>query len=211
MKFKYIILISFLLLTIHQALGQNVSKKTQLYSGIFLEYATLIITHDIKLYSDLNFYRNEKVIMSLQPGFEFISSLQGTGGFFPGSPYYDINFLSAIQLFPNYGISLKPFVGLSFRLNTKEYEDESSFFYLKYGTTLDLNVAQEFKIIGKIMNVPTNNSNGTEVDLFVALIKTIQDTSKQTQDMVRAVADNQKMLYSMLKKVMEKLEINYDA
>ena len=56
-----------------------------------------------------------------------------------------------------------------------------------------------------------DNSNGTEVDLFVALIKTIQDTSKQTQDMVRAVADNQKMLYSMLKKVMEKLEINYDA
>ena len=106
--------------------------------------------------------------MSLQPGFEFIYSLPGAERtYYPGSPYYDINFLGAIQLFPNYGISIKPFVGLSYRLNTQEYEDESSFFYLKYGTTLDLNVAQEFKIIGKIMNVPTNESDEMSVLLGI--------------------------------------------
>jgi hypothetical protein len=168
MRLKYLISIVFLLITIQQIFGQNQNTKTKLYTGIFLEYATLVVTHDIKLYSDLNYYSNEKIIMSLQPGFEFIYSLPGAERtYYPGSPYYDINFLVAIQLFPNYGISIKPFVGLSYRLNTQEYEDESSFFYLKYGTTLDLHVAQEFKIIGKIMNVPTNESDEMSVLLGI--------------------------------------------
>jgi hypothetical protein len=167
MRYKYFITILFLLITNHETYGQNQGTKNKLYTGIFLEYATLVVTHDIKLYSDLNFHSSKKIILSLQPGFEFIYGLSGTGGFYPGSPYYDINFLGAIQLFPNYGISIKPFVGLSYRLSTQEYEDEFSFVYIKYGITLDLNVAQEFKIIGKIMNVPTNNSDSMEVFIGV--------------------------------------------
>lgn len=157
-----------LLFTLQQAGGQNQDNKTPFYTGVFLEYSTLIITQNIKLYCDLNYYSNEKLIMSLQPGFEFLYSIPGDAkNLYPRSPYYDINLLGVIQFYPNYGISVRPFVGLSYRLNTQEFEDEYSFVYIKYGATLDLNVAHGFKVIGKIMNVPAYNTG--DVTVFIGI------------------------------------------
>jgi len=161
---------AIILLFSHQvAIGQNRDYKTPFYNGVFLEYGTLVITQNIKLFSDLNYYSNKDLIMSLQPGFEFLYSLPGAKSFYPGSPYYDLNFLGAFQFYPNYGISIKPFLGLSYRLYTHEYENESSFVYLKYGATLDLNVAQDFKVIGKVMNVPTESVDENSVFIGIGI------------------------------------------
>jgi hypothetical protein len=170
MIYKYLIVLLFLPISVHQASGQNRDTTTSFYTGIRLEYSTLIITQNIKLFSNLNIYRNEKIIMNLQPGFEFLYSLPGAERtFYPESPYYDINFLGDFDFYPNYGISINPFVGISYRLDAQEYEDDNSFFYLKYGATLNLNVAIDFKVIGKIMNVPTFNDNDTEFFIGVGI------------------------------------------
>ena len=168
MRYKFSFAIILLLLSNHQAFPQNQESKTQIYSGVFAEYNTLILTHNLKLFSDFNYYNDDKVILSIQPGVEFIYSFPGAEKtFYPNSPYYDINLLGAIQLFPNYGISIKPFAGLGYRIRTQNYKDDFSSFNIKYGTTLQLNISEGFKIIGKIMNVPRNDSDDVPILLGV--------------------------------------------
>ena len=102
--------------------------------------------------------------MSLQPGVEFILGIAGAHrGFYSGNPYYDINLLGAITLFPNYGISIKPFFGISYRFRANAISENSSTFIIKYGTTLQLNIYKNFMLIGKIMNIPTNKSDDVQV------------------------------------------------
>jgi hypothetical protein len=148
--------------------SQTKSTELKIYNGVFLEYNTLILTHNLKLFTDLNYYKDEKVVISFQPGFEFIYSLPGAErGFYKNSPYYDINLLGAIQLFPNYGISIKPFIGANYRFKAIEINGDNSSFEIKYGATLQLNISKEFKIIGKIMNVPINHSDDIPILLGV--------------------------------------------
>lgn len=149
----------------HKAFAQDQKSETKYYSGVFAEYNTLLLlTHNIKLYSDLNYFKNEKVILSIQPGVEFILGIFGAEhNFYRGNPYYDINLLGAITLFPNYGISIKPFFGISYRFKQITSSENSSAFIIKYGTTLQLNIYKNFWIIGKIMNMPTDYSSDLSV------------------------------------------------
>lgn len=168
MRFKIYIVIIFSFLLGNEVFAQNHNIENKFYSGVFLEYNTLIVTHNLKLYSDLNLYRNDNFILSFQPGGEFIYSLPGDErGFYSGSPYYDINLLGAIQLFPNYGITIKPFIGANYRFKANEINGDNSSFDIKYGATLQLNISKEFKIIGKIMNVPINHSDDAPILLGV--------------------------------------------
>ncbi len=168
MRFKVYIVIIFSFLLGNEVFTQNQNIENKFYSGVFLEYNTLIVTHNLKLYSDLNLYSNDNLILSFQPGGEFIYSLAGAErGFYSGSPYYDINLLGAIQLFPNYGISIKPFIGANYRFKANEINGDNSSFDIKYGATLQLNISKEFKIIGKIMNVPINHSDDVPILLGV--------------------------------------------
>ena len=161
--------IIFLFVLSHQAFAQNQNSEAKYYSGVFAEYNTLILlTHNLKLYSDWNYFKNEKVILSIQPGVEFVYSIPGAERtFYPGSPYYDLNLLGAITLFPNYGISIKPFFGISYRFKANAISENSSTFIIKYGSTLQLNIYKNFMIIGKIMNIPTNKSDDVPVLLGV--------------------------------------------
>jgi len=165
----YFISLILLLFSSHQAFAQDQKFETKYYNGVFAEYTTLILlTHNLKLYSDLNYFKSEKVILSIQPGVEFIYSIPGAERTYNrGSPYYDINLLGAITLFPNYGISIKPFFGISYRFKANAASENSSEFNIKYGSTLQLNIARGFSIIGKIMNIPTNHSSDVSVLLGV--------------------------------------------
>ncbi|MDZ7623013.1 MAG: hypothetical protein U5J96_01010 [Ignavibacteriaceae bacterium] len=168
MGFKIYIAIIFSLLLVNEVFAQNQNIENKFYTGVFLEYNTLIITHNVKLYSDLNLYNNKTFILSLQPGGEFIYSLPGAErGFYSGSPYYDINLLGSIQLFPNYGISIKPFIGANYRFKANEINGTDTSFDIKYGATLQLNISKEFKIIGKIMNMPIDHPDDVSILLGV--------------------------------------------
>lgn len=170
MSFKIYIAIIYSLLFGNEIFSQNQNIENKFYTGVFLEYNTLILTHNLKLYSDLNLYNNENLILSFQPGGEFIYSLPGAErGFYSGSPYYDINLLGSIQLFPNYGISIKPFLGINYRFKANEINGDNSSFDIKYGATLQLNILEEFKIIGKIMNVPVVHSDDVPILLGVGV------------------------------------------
>ena len=161
---RYLFAIIFLFGSSNQAFAQSKNSETEYYSGVFTEYNTLIISHNLKLYSDLNYFENEKVILSLQPGAEFILGIAGAHrGFYSGNPYYDINLLGAITIFPNYGISIKPFFGISYRFKANATSENSSAFIVKYGTTLQLNIYKNFILIGKIMNIPTDHSDDISV------------------------------------------------
>jgi hypothetical protein len=147
--------------------AQNENPETEFYSGVFAEYNTLILlTHNLKLYSDLNYFKNEEVIYSIQPGVEFVYSF----AYYRGNPYYDINLLGAVTLFPNYGISIKPFLGISYRFKGNAISENSSAFNIKYGSTLQLNIARGFSIIGKIMNIPTDHSHDVPILLGVGFL-----------------------------------------
>ena len=165
---RYYIVLIFFLISSNGVLAQNQNSETKLYSGVFVEYNTLILlTHNLKLFTDLNYYKDENVVMSLQPGAEFIISFSDKSGFYRGSPYYDINLLGAITLFPNYGISIKPFLGISYRFKANAFSENSSSLIIKYGSTLQLNIYKNFILIGKIMNIPTNHSDDVSVLLGV--------------------------------------------
>ena len=141
------------------------SKDTESFSGIFTEYNTLILTHNLKLYSDFNFYTMGDVIIGVQPGAEIIYSLPGAEkNIYSGSPYYDFNILGIVTLFPDYKISIKPFAGACYSYRP-DSEKDYSLFFVKYGTTIQLNISEHFKIIAKVMNVPKN----TEYDISVLL------------------------------------------
>ena len=77
MRFKVYIVIIFSFLLGNEVFAQNHNIENKFYSGVFLEYNTLIVTHNLKLYSDLNYYKDENFVLSFQPGFEFIYSLAG--------------------------------------------------------------------------------------------------------------------------------------
>lgn len=166
---RYYIVLIFFLISSDGVFAQNQNSETKLYNGVYVEYNTLILlTHNLKLFTDLNYYKDENVVISLQPGAEFIISLGGADrGFYSGSPYYDINLLGAITLFPNYGISIKPFLGISYRFKANAISENSSSFNIKYGSTLQLNIYKNFILIGKIMNIPTNRSDDVSVLLGV--------------------------------------------
>lgn len=161
MIFKILFLTVLISIPNSRIFSQSEISGNKFYSGIYLEYNTLfLLTHNLKLYTDLNYFKNEKLILSLQPGVEFIYSLPGAERtFYPGSPFYDINLLGVIQLFPNYGISIKPFIGTNYRFKANAINGDYSSFNIKYGATLQLNISEEFKIIGKIMNIPTDHSD----------------------------------------------------
>jgi len=168
MKYKFLLIVILILFSDYKIFSQNYGSERKIYNGIYLEYNTLILTHNLKLYSDLNYFKNENLILNLQPGFEFIYSLSGAEReFYSGSPYYDIYLLGAIQLFPNYGISVKPFIGINYRLKANAINDDYSVFNIKYGATLQLNISEEFLIVGKIMNIPKNHSDDVPVLLGV--------------------------------------------
>ena len=168
MRLKYYIVIIFSLLFGHEVFAQNQNVENKFYTGVFLEYNTIIVTHNIKLYSDLKLYANENLILSMQPGCEFVYCIHGAdNGFYSGSPYYDINLLGAVQLFPNYGISVKPFIGVNYRYKANEIKAENSSLDIKYGMTLQLNISDKFKIIGKIMNIPVEHSDDVPILLGV--------------------------------------------
>lgn len=170
-KMRYTVFMVVAFVLINKVFAQNNENEMKVYNGMFLEYNTLfLLTHNFKLYSDLIYYKSEKIILSVQPGAEFIYSLQGAERtFYPASPYYDINLLGAIQLFPNYGISIKPFIGINYRYKANAINGEYSSFNIKYGATLQLNISEEFKIVGKIMNIPTNHSDDVSVLLGVGI------------------------------------------
>jgi hypothetical protein len=141
------------------------SPDTGIYRGVYSEYNTLIlITHNIKLYTDLNYYNLWEAQFNLQPGVEFIYSIPGAERtFFPGSPYYDINLLTSIRFFPDYGISLTPIIGLYHRITSNKYYKDASILSLKYGTTLELNISKDFSIIGKVMNMSEVNEGDIKI------------------------------------------------
>jgi len=161
MKIKLLI-ISILIFIPISGIHSQIENSKKFYTGVFFEYNTLfLLTHNIKLHTDLNYYGNDKLILSVQPGAEIIYSIPGAEWtFYPGSPFYEINLLQSVQLFPNYGISIKPFIGLSYRIKTQENDNDYAAFNLKYGSTLQLNISEKFKIIGKIMNLPKKDSDG---------------------------------------------------
>ena len=167
---RYYIVLIFFLISSNGVLAQNQNSETKLYSGVFVEYNTLILlTHNLKLFTDLNYYKDENVVMSLQPGAELIVSFADKSGFYRGSPYYDINLLGAITLFPNYGISIKPFLGISYRFKANAISENSSSFNIKYGSTLQLNIYKNFMIIGKIMNIPTIRTDDVPILVGVGI------------------------------------------
>ncbi len=166
MRNKIFIVIAFILISNFKLFAQN--SEVKVYSGVFLEYNTLLLTHNFKLFTDLNYYEDENMVLTIQPGAEFIFSLPGPDrGFYRGNPYYDINLLGAVQLFPNYGISIKPFIGINYRFKANAINGDYSSFNIKYGATLQLNISEEFKIIGKIMNIPTIRTDDVPVLLGV--------------------------------------------
>ncbi len=43
--------------------AQNQNSETKLYNGVYVEYNTLILlTHNLKLFTDLNYYKDENVV-----------------------------------------------------------------------------------------------------------------------------------------------------
>jgi len=170
-RYKLIIAVAFIFISNYKMFAKNNDPEIKVYTGVFLEYTTLfLLTHDLKLYTDLNYYKNEIVILSIQPGFEFIYSIPGAdGGFYPNSPYYDVNLLAAFQFFPNYGISIKPFIGINYRIMANADSGDNSSFDLKYGATLQLNISDEFKIVAKIMNIPTDNPDTVSILIGVGV------------------------------------------
>ncbi len=167
MRNKIFIVIAFILISNFKLFAQN--SEVKVYNGVFLEYNTLLRTHNLKLFTDLNYYKDENVVMSLQPGAELIVSFADKSGFYRGSPYYDINLLGAITLFPNYGISIKPFLGISYRFKANAISENSSSFNIKYGSTLQLNIYKNFMIIGKIMNIPTIRTDDVPILVGVGI------------------------------------------
>lgn len=77
MFMQYIIkALGFLFVFTSLSHAQNDESDKKCYTGIFAEYNTLILTHNLKLYSDFNFYQKEFII-GLQPGAEIVYSFSG--------------------------------------------------------------------------------------------------------------------------------------
>jgi hypothetical protein len=163
---KLFIVVTFIFISNYKIFAQNNDPEIKIYTGVFVEYTTLILlAHDLKLYTNLNYFKNETVILSVQPGFEFIYSFN----YYRNNPYYDVNLLATSQFFPNYGISVEPFIGINYRLMANAGSGDKSSFNLKYGATLQLNIAYNFKIIAKIMNMPTDNTDDVQIFLGVGI------------------------------------------
>lgn len=156
MKTKYFLLISLFLLGIDPEYSQTMSKTYKSYQGLFLECNTYVISHNLKLYTEMDFYKSDYITLSLQPGSEFIFGLSGTKrSLYTNNPYYDVNLLLASQIFPLLKISLKPFGGIIYR--TKSTNE--SFLDVKCGVYINFFLSSNWDIIIKYMNITVKHND----------------------------------------------------
>ncbi len=159
-----------LVLLFHPKTIAQQNDSVRFYSGVYIEYSTLILfAHDLKLYSDFNYLSQNKLQLFIQPGAEMLYSIPGAKTLY-GGPYIELSLLNVINLFPNYGISIKPFFGVSYLINNSLNNNETSNSNFRYGATLQLNLSEQFKLIGKIMNVPKYTNEGVQVFIGFGII-----------------------------------------
>ena len=156
MKTKYILLISLFLFGMDSEYSQTMSKTYKSYQGLFLEFNTYVISNNLKLYTEMDFYKSDYITLSLQPGAEFIYGIGGAErSIYTNNPYYDVNLLLASQVFPLSKISLKPFGGIIYR---NKSTNESSL-DVKYGVYINFFLTSNWDIIIKFMNITVKHND----------------------------------------------------
>ena len=138
--------------------SQSENKEPKVFSELFFEYnTTLVLSHNAKLYTDLDILTNKYIEIAIQPGAEFIYGFEGVENpGYVGSPYYDMNLLCSIHLLPNKDISLKPFIGTFYRLTSCE---NRKYFDIKYGSTFQLKISKLVTMEIKVMNTNTRGES----------------------------------------------------
>ena len=156
MKTKYFLIIALFLLGIDPEYSQTMSKPYKSYQGLFLEFNTYVISNNLKLYTEMNFYKSDYITLSLQPGAEFIFGIGGAErSIYTNNPYYDVNILLSSQVFPLSKISLKPFGGIIYRIKTVG----DPVFDFKYGILINFYLSSNWDIIIKFMNITLRHND----------------------------------------------------
>jgi hypothetical protein len=111
--------------------------------NISSELNTALVLFNAKLSVEFDYHQNDYLKLSLQPGLEFIESFGVDKTFYSRAPYYDLNLLGVANLFYNSDISIKPFIGGSYRINSKTV-NRDAYFALKYGTSIQVSLSERF-------------------------------------------------------------------
>lgn len=157
------IIIKILILSIYFSctiFAQNSEPRN--FKNTALELNTVIVMYNAKLSTEFEYYKNDYIDVCLQPGFEYIFSLGVDKTAYSYSPYYDVNILGTADVFYFSDISIKPFLGLAFRINSDSPTRKTSI-EPKFGSTIQFNICRQFNLIIKYMYVSKQDNQDIPV------------------------------------------------